>query len=148
MTCRGLDYREIEAAGPVTYLEHERPALEALLAEKTKKGYRAVSAAAVASAPIPVKALKAVGDADARAQAVLNRLQRPHDKSNWPLNRAIWRAGELKISAAAPLLVNLIGSGDALRCELLPAVYRQPIAQSAAVAGAPIMSSGRYRLSR
>ena len=35
LTCRGLDYREIEAAGPVTYIEYERPALEALLAEKT-----------------------------------------------------------------------------------------------------------------
>jgi len=33
--CRGLDYQEIEAAGPVTYIEYERPALEALLAEKT-----------------------------------------------------------------------------------------------------------------
>lgn len=87
----------------------------ALLAEKTKKGYRQVSAAAVNAVPIPVKALKATGDADARAQAVLQRLQAPKSKSNWPLNRAIWRAGELKISAAAPLLVNLIGSGDGLR---------------------------------
>jgi len=32
---RGLDYQEIEAAGPVTYIEYERPALESLLAEKT-----------------------------------------------------------------------------------------------------------------
>jgi hypothetical protein len=35
LTCSGLDYRAIEAATPVTYLEYERPALEALLAEKT-----------------------------------------------------------------------------------------------------------------
>lgn len=35
LTCPGLDYREIEAATPVNYLEYERPALEALLAEKT-----------------------------------------------------------------------------------------------------------------
>lgn len=35
LTCRGLDYREIEAAGTVTYIEYERPALETLLAEKT-----------------------------------------------------------------------------------------------------------------
>jgi len=33
--CRGLDYQEIEAAEPVTYIESERPALEILLAEKT-----------------------------------------------------------------------------------------------------------------
>ncbi len=32
--CRGLDYREIEAMESVTYIEYERPALEALLAEK------------------------------------------------------------------------------------------------------------------
>jgi hypothetical protein len=35
LPCQGLDYREIEAAGPVTYIEQERPALETLLAEKT-----------------------------------------------------------------------------------------------------------------
>ena len=33
--CRRLDYQEIEATEPVTYVEYERPALEALLAEKT-----------------------------------------------------------------------------------------------------------------
>lgn len=32
--CRGLDYHEIEATEQVTYIEYERPALEALLAEK------------------------------------------------------------------------------------------------------------------
>jgi hypothetical protein len=35
LACRGLDYREIEATGSVTYIEYERPALETLLAEKT-----------------------------------------------------------------------------------------------------------------
>lgn len=34
---RGLDYHEIEAAEPITYIEYERPALEALLAEKTER---------------------------------------------------------------------------------------------------------------
>jgi len=32
---RGLDYQEIEAAGPVSYIEYERPAVESLLAQKT-----------------------------------------------------------------------------------------------------------------
>jgi hypothetical protein len=36
-TCRGLDYHQIEAAAPVTYIEYERPALETLLAEKTSR---------------------------------------------------------------------------------------------------------------
>jgi hypothetical protein len=30
-----LDYHEIELSQPVTYIEYERPALEALLADKT-----------------------------------------------------------------------------------------------------------------
>jgi hypothetical protein len=34
---RGLDYQEIEAAGAITYIEHERPALETLLAQKTER---------------------------------------------------------------------------------------------------------------
>jgi hypothetical protein len=33
----GLDYRTIEAASPVSYLEYERPALELLLADKAKR---------------------------------------------------------------------------------------------------------------
>jgi hypothetical protein len=33
----GLDYREIEAASAVTYAEFERPALEALLTDKTRR---------------------------------------------------------------------------------------------------------------
>jgi len=33
----GLDYRTIEAASPVSFLEYERPALEALLTDKAKR---------------------------------------------------------------------------------------------------------------
>lgn len=35
--CRGLNYQELEAARPVAYTEYERPALEALLTEKTER---------------------------------------------------------------------------------------------------------------
>lgn len=73
---------------------------------------------------------------DARAQAILRRLaaapaerastrpQRParfwrrrppRDVPPWPLERAIWRAGELRLHAAVPLLLRLLGSGNALR---------------------------------
>jgi hypothetical protein len=34
---RGLDYHQIETAEPVVYLEYDRPALEALLAQKTER---------------------------------------------------------------------------------------------------------------
>jgi hypothetical protein len=37
LTSPGLDYRAIEAATPVTYVAYERPALEALLTEKTNR---------------------------------------------------------------------------------------------------------------
>jgi hypothetical protein len=33
----GVDYRALEAASPVTYVEYERPALELLLTEKTSR---------------------------------------------------------------------------------------------------------------
>ncbi len=85
----------------------------ALLAEKTKKGYNEVSADTVNAAPIPVKALKPNADSDARAQAVLQHLQQRN--GDWKLERVIWRAGELKLQAAAPLLIGFIGSGNALR---------------------------------
>ncbi len=35
--CRGLHYQEIEATGAITYIEHERPDLETLLAQKTER---------------------------------------------------------------------------------------------------------------
>ncbi len=49
-----------------------------------------------------------------RAQRHLAFRRKPGDKG-WRLERAIWRAGELKIGKAAPLLANLVGSGEPLR---------------------------------
>lgn len=51
---------------------------------------------------------------DSRKQAILKRLEN-NQPSTWKLERAIWRAGELKIKEATPLLINLIGSGEPLR---------------------------------
>ncbi|MCP4132465.1 MAG: WGR domain-containing protein [bacterium] len=39
----------------------------------------------------------------------------PVEEEGWPLSRVIWRAGELAIREAEPLLLNLLGSGDDLR---------------------------------
>jgi predicted DNA-binding WGR domain protein len=47
-------------------------------------------------------------------QAVLDRLVNRNDL-NWPLERAIWRAGELQIRAATPFLLELLGTGTPLR---------------------------------
>ncbi|NOT61265.1 MAG: WGR domain-containing protein, partial [Acidobacteria bacterium] len=110
---RGAQLKEgSKTVSAVAQAEAEKIAA-ALLAEKTKKGYREVSADAINAAPIPVRALQPKADGDARAQAVLQHLQKPNGE--WKIERVIWRAGELKLQAAAPLIVRYIGSGDALR---------------------------------
>lgn len=51
-------------------------------------------------------------------RAAFNRRQRAPRRGGpmpWPLNRAIWRAGELEIVEAVPRLLTLIGTGDAQR---------------------------------
>jgi predicted DNA-binding WGR domain protein len=121
---RGTNLKEgTKTATGVALAEAER-VFDSLVAEKTKKGYRdAASQAAPSSQPAarwgakksaPVSAADAE---EARKQVVLRRLTEGHStrKKGWSLNRAIWRAGELKIKEASPLLVKLIGTGDALR---------------------------------
>lgn len=56
--------------------------------------------------------IKPIGDP--RKQAILDRLSN-NKPSTWKLERAIWRAGELKISEATPLLIKLISTGEPLR---------------------------------
>ncbi|MEZ4427762.1 MAG: hypothetical protein R3A51_08765 [Nannocystaceae bacterium] len=50
-----------------------------------------------------------------RRDAVLRRLGDPHGTYSWKLERAIWRAGELRLREAAPLITPLVGSGDEMR---------------------------------
>ncbi|HEY7545700.1 MAG TPA: WGR domain-containing protein, partial [Blastocatellia bacterium] len=86
-----------------------------LVESKTRKGYRNADTQPARAVSAPQK-IAAPLDRDARNQAVLNRLADwQNQKHKWKLERAIWRAGELRINAAARLLVNLIGSKDALR---------------------------------
>jgi predicted DNA-binding WGR domain protein len=95
-----------------------------LVNEKTKKGYSDT----VPQAPATPKQNPLVASAknkiavpkveDPRAQTILNYLAnfRPTGKKpNWPIERVIWRAGELKIREATPFLLNLIGQGNSLR---------------------------------
>ncbi|MBW4507288.1 MAG: hypothetical protein KME64_12345 [Scytonematopsis contorta HA4267-MV1] len=51
---------------------------------------------------------------DLRVQVVLDRLAN-NKPSNWKLERAIWRAGELKVKEAELLLINFIGTDTPLR---------------------------------
>ncbi|SRR5579883_138491 len=78
-----------------------------LVGEKTKKGYRDVTIPDLIE-PQPI------ATDDPRKQAILNRLAN-NKPSQWKLERAIWRAGELKISEATPLILKLIGTGEPLR---------------------------------
>ncbi|MCJ8280036.1 MAG: hypothetical protein MJK14_09005 [Rivularia sp. ALOHA_DT_140] len=49
-----------------------------------------------------------------RKRVILERLENKKP-SKWKLDRAIWRAGELKIKEATPLLIKLLGTGEDLR---------------------------------
>ena len=66
----------------------------------------------------PRSAPPRVQTGEPRADAVLDRLRqgaRGGGRRPWPLSRAIWRAGELSLREAVPLLVGLAGSGDDLQ---------------------------------
>ena len=85
-----------------------------LVGEKTRKGYRE----ATGQAPVRQSAVKpkvSGTDEEARRQAILKRLEPAGRKEDRSLDRVIWRAGELKLKEAAPLLLKRLGSGNALR---------------------------------
>ncbi len=120
---RGANLKEgTKTATPVERTEAER-LFAGLVAEKTKKGYLDAASPSATQPAAPLwgakkSAAASVADPDeARKQAVLKRLSAGDsgNKKAWSLNRAIWRAGELKIREASPLLVKLLGSSDALR---------------------------------
>lgn len=105
-----------KTVAPVKRDEADR-VFDKLVRDKLESGYVVEGAAPVARpaapAPAPVAraAAPAVGTSSSRpAQKVLERLGGGGDRS-WPLERAIWRAGELKLREAEAALVRLIGSG-------------------------------------
>ena len=112
---RGARLKEgVKTVSPVPLPDAEK-VFQDLVTSKTRKGYREISARA--EEPPVKRVVSGSADRDAHAQAVINRL-RDHAgarKHGWPLERVIWRAGELKLREAAPLLVELIGSGIPLR---------------------------------
>lgn len=109
---RGATLKEgVKTEQPVPLAQAEK-AFEKLVGEKTKKGYQDVSSTVVGETPAP-KTLNPP-NADAQKQVILTRLAAPSDKK-WPLERVIWRAGELKIAEAVPELLKLIGTGEPLR---------------------------------
>ncbi|OLP15862.1 hypothetical protein BST81_23845 [Leptolyngbya sp. 'hensonii'] len=113
---RGSTLREgVETADPLSLAAAER-AFDKLVASKVKKGYQHVSAGLEpAPPPSPLPPAEVPADPDARRQRILTRLAAATEDKRWPLSRVIWRAGELQITAAAPLLLRLLGQGDALQ---------------------------------
>ncbi|MFB2974326.1 WGR domain-containing protein [Aerosakkonema sp. BLCC-F183] len=109
---RGANLKEGVKTEQAVPLAQAQKIFDKLVAEKVNKGYRDVSIAPASQTTAP-KAVRQKNP-DARNQAILNRLA-DRNQNKWPLERAIWRAGELKIRAATPLLLPLLGTGDALR---------------------------------
>jgi predicted DNA-binding WGR domain protein len=90
-----------------------------LVEEKERKGY---SESAEAAAAAPATSARTTvppprtGSKPTREEAILARLRGDSSASRaWDLGRVAWRAGELRLKAAAPLLLAHIGSGDLRR---------------------------------
>lgn len=113
---RGTNLKEGVKTSQAVPEAQARKVFNQLVASKVKKGYCDVTTQASnnAPAPQPVEAANAPVTNNPRHQAILNRLAN-RDNNKWPLERAIWRAGELKIREATPLLIQLIGTGEPLR---------------------------------
>jgi predicted DNA-binding WGR domain protein len=113
---RGASLKEGSKTVSAVPLAQAQKLFDELVQSKVKKGYRELSdqSTAVATPARPARAVVSAADGNARNQAVLDHLSKKSNKK-WPLERVIWRAGELKIREATPLLIKLIGSGKPLR---------------------------------
>ena len=99
---RGKNLKEgSKTVQAVSFAEAEK-LFNKLIADKKKKGYRDVSQEIAVKSNNP------------RHQAIINRLIQQNEHK-WPLERVIWRAGELKIKEAVPLLIKLISTRTPLR---------------------------------
>ncbi|MDY6802950.1 MAG: WGR domain-containing protein [Cyanobacteriota bacterium] len=87
-----------------------------LVGEKVKKGYRDTSETPPreTSPPPQESSTQTIAKAELRKQAIMQHLEGTSN-SEWSLDRVIWRAGELKIAEATPLLIELIGRGRPLK---------------------------------
>jgi predicted DNA-binding WGR domain protein len=126
---RGKSLREGSETVTAVPEAEARRAFDKLVASKIKKGYRDVTGADVAEltpdkAPITIAAPKTKAlDTTGRNQHILDRLRQAAmagsevvnpSKKVWPIDRVIWRAGELRLRDAAPLLLPLLTT-DPLR---------------------------------
>jgi predicted DNA-binding WGR domain protein len=108
---RGTNLKEGTKTTTAIPLTQAEKVFDKLIKEKTDKGYYDIN---IGQASQPTPAATVNSTSDPRKQAILSRLENKKP-SEWKLERAIWRAGELKITEAEPLLIKLIGTGEALR---------------------------------
>ena len=107
---RGSRLRDgIKTNGYVPLAEAEK-VFNQLVQEKIKGGYRDVTGINLDSLPTKTEISN---HNHSRKEAILQHLAR--EKISRPLERIIWRAGELKIAEATPMLINFIGTGTDLR---------------------------------
>ncbi|MEL6109936.1 MAG: WGR domain-containing protein, partial [Planctomycetota bacterium] len=105
---RGATLREgTKTTAPMALGDAER-VFNQLVDSKTSKGYCEDTGPQMTE-PKVSKPLSPA-DTDARNNAILQRLRDgKNSASKWPLSRAIWRAGELKLLDAEPILRSLVG---------------------------------------
>jgi predicted DNA-binding WGR domain protein len=128
---RGKNLREGSETSSAVPEAEARRVFDKLVASKTKKGYVDVTdrdlnqlTPGTHDATPPAKPTRE-NDSAARMQVILDRLQAEirgeapavkqdkktkKDKKPWPIDRVIWRAGELGITEAAPLLMQLLNA--------------------------------------
>lgn len=117
---RGSTLRDgTKTPAPVDRTQAEAIA-QRLIDDKTRKGYQSVSES---SAPAPAPAVEAAPVAEAaapaalspREAAIMERLTGGRSmRSKWKLSRAVWRAGELRLRAAADLVAGFLRESDAM----------------------------------
>src|SRR5688572_2875326 len=118
---RGTNLKEGAKTTTGVSLTEAEKVFDSLVAEKTRKGYRDASSPTAGRPSVKRPQVVKIIDDEARKQVVLKRFadEKPANifkkKAIWSLDRAIWRAGELKIKEAAPFLLKFIGSGKPLR---------------------------------
>lgn len=114
---RGSTLKEGTKTDQAVPLAEAEQVFAKLVKSKTTKGYQDVAAVIADSPPAQrsPQVLPVPTTDNPQHQAILSRLANPESKSKWPLERAVWRAGELKLREATPLLMALLGNGQGLR---------------------------------
>lgn len=113
---RGTNLKEGSKTVQAVPLAEAQRVFDKLVNSQIQKGYRDITVQPISETPAlaTVQGANDVITDNARHQAILNRLVN-RDNRKWPLERAIWRAGSLKIREATPSLIQLIATGEPLR---------------------------------